>query len=275
MKLLPVVQDTPAPAFAVAAALMDAIGADDFAARVLGALGGMFPASHCTVFALRSSGRVQAVSSASAIGEVATLTAVQYMRLGFDRKDSNMLWLSRRKPGKATQLWIGLQQAEDVADEHYRRVCYGDPGIRERLSLLAVFADGYRVSVSLYRNLAYPEFLPQDIERLALHAPLIATAVMRHVLVTRRSPADHAPQARLMAQLSGRERQIVTHVLEGLTTKEAAREMGVSDTTALTYRYRAFQHLGVRNHRELMALVGAGVPRRPSARADALKPRKA
>jgi DNA-binding CsgD family transcriptional regulator len=38
--------------------------------------------------------------------------------------------------------------------------------------------------------------------------------------------------------------------------------MGVSETTALTYRYRAFQHLGVRNHRELMALLGASLPKR-------------
>lgn len=275
MKLLPVRQGPPVPAIAVAAGLMDAIGADDFAARMLRALGEIFPASHCTVFALRSSGRVQAVSSASAIGEVATLTAVEYMRLGFDRKDSNMAWLSRRKPTKATQMWIGHQQAEDVADEHYRRVCYGDPGIRERLSLLAVFADGYRVSVSLYRNLAYPDYVSQDIERMALHATLIATAVMRHVQVTRRSPADHPPQARLMAQLSGRERQIITHVLEGLTTKDAALEMGISETTALTYRYRAFQHLGVRSHRELLALVGAGTSRAAITRAATIKSRKA
>lgn len=274
MKLLPVTQGPPVPAFVVAAALMDAIGAEDFAARVLRALGDLFPASHCTVFALRSSGRVQAVSSASAIGEVATITAVEYMRQGFDRKDSNMVWLSRRKPGKTTQLWIGHQLAEDVPDEHYRRVCYGDPGIRERLSLLAVFADGYRVSVSLYRNLAYPDYESRDIERMAQHAPLIATAVMRHVQVTRRSPADHPPQARLMAQLSGRERQIITHMLDGLTTEEAAQEMGVAVTTALTYRYRAFQHLGVRSHRELLALIGASAPRAAALRVGAVRPRK-
>ncbi|WP_235964720.1 hypothetical protein [Caenimonas soli] len=33
---------------------------------------------------------------------------------------------------------------------------------------------------------------------------------------------------------------MIAHVLAGLTTKEAAREMGISSTTALTYRDRAF-----------------------------------
>ena len=262
MKLLPLPSRAPPPGMALGAALINAIGADNFAAHVLDALGALLPASHCTVFALRSSGRVEAVSSASAIGEVATLTAIEYMRLGFDKQDTNMLWLSRRKPAKSLQLWIGHQFAKEVPDAHYRRVCYDDPGIRERMSLLAVFPDGYRVAVSLHRNFSYPDYGPKDFERMAQHASLIATAVMRHVQVTRRAPADQPLQVQLMTKLSGRERQLVTHVLDGLTTREAALEMGVSETTALTYRYRAFQHLGVRNHRELMVLLGASVPRR-------------
>lgn len=261
MKLLPLPRILPPPDLALAMGLMNAIGADDFAARVMQALSPVLPASHCTVFALRSSGRVEAVSSASAIGEVATLTAVEYMRRGFDQQDSNMVWLTRRKPAKATQLWIGHQFAQEVANEHYRHVCYGETGIRERLSLLAVFADGYRVAVSLYRNFSYPDYEPGDFERMGQQAPLMAAAVMRHVQVTRRSLADHPLRHELMTKLSGRERQMITHVLEGLTTKEAAREMGIAATTALTYRYRAFQHLGVRSHRELMALLGASASR--------------
>jgi DNA-binding CsgD family transcriptional regulator len=222
----------------------------------------VLPASHCTVFALRSSGRVEAVSSASAFGEVATLTAIEYMRLGFDQQDSNMVWLAKRKPARAIKLWIGHQLAEEVANEQYRRVCYGEPGIRERLSLLAVFPDGYRVAVNLYRNFSYPDFAPRDFEWMGRQAALVGAAVMRHVELMRRPLADHPLQGQLMTSLSGRERQLVSHVLAGLTTKEAAREMGVSTTTALTYRYRAFQHLGIRSHRELMVLLGAsGSPR--------------
>src|SRR5438876_6438813 len=120
------------PSLVLVADLMGAIGTEDFAARLMHALRAELPVSHCTVFALRTSGGVEAVSTASAIGEVATLTSIEYMRLGFDRQDSNMVWLAARKPANATRLWIGHQCASEVADEQYRRVCYGEPGIRER-----------------------------------------------------------------------------------------------------------------------------------------------
>ncbi|KAB7591461.1 helix-turn-helix transcriptional regulator [Verminephrobacter eiseniae] len=261
MKLTALQRQAPEPAVALTVGLLQAIGADDFAGLLLRAIGAVLPVSHCTVFALRSSGRVERVSTASAVGEVASLTAVEYMRLGFDQQDSNMVWLARRKPSKALQLWIGHQLANEVANENYRRVCYGETGIRERLSLLAVFPDGYRVTFSLYRNFSYPDYGVEDIDWLSQHSTVIAMAVMRHVELTRRPMAEHPLQDQLMTKLSGRERQLITHVLSGLTTKEAALEMGISATTALTYRYRAFQHLGVSSHRELLVLLGASISR--------------
>lgn len=259
MKLSALASEPATPDGSLTTALMNAIGAQDFAARLLAGMAQILPASHCTVFALRSSGRVEAVSSASAIGEVATLTALDYMRLGFDKQDSNMVWLSKRRPTAATRLWIGHQFAAEVANEHYRLVCYGETGIRERLSLLAVFPDGYRVAISLYRNFSYPDYVTNDFVSLSQRAILVACAVMRHVEVTREANTDHPLQRQLMTKLSGRERQLINCVLKGLTTKEAAQEMGISATTALTYRYRAFQHLGVRNHRELIVLLGASL----------------
>ena len=240
----------------LATELMEAVGTPAFAARLLRALQPELSASHCTVFALRASGRADAISSASTIGEVATLTAVEYMRLGFDRQDANMVWLARRKPSRVLQLWIGHQFAEEVANEAYRRVCYGETGIRERLSLLAVFPDGPRVALSLYRNHSYPDFEPADAAWLDEHALLLITAVRRHMQLARAASPDGPLQPPSMAGLSARERQLVSHVLAGRTTKEAARDMGVSLSTALTYRYRAFQHLGVRTGRELLAVVG-------------------
>jgi len=244
----------------LAAALMAAIGSGDFAARLLAAVEPALPASHCTVFALRSSGRVEAISSASAIGEAATLTAVEYMRMGFDQQDSNLVWLAKRKPAKAMQMWIAHQFADEVANEAYRLLCYGENGIRERLSLRVVFPDGHRFAVSFYRNFSYPAFDEPDFAWMAARSALVSVAVMRHIQVAPRPTSDSPLEARLMTELSGRERQMISHILAGLTTKEAAHEMGISATTALTYRYRAFQHLGIRSHRELMVLLGAGTP---------------
>ena len=241
----------------LALALVRAIGAPHFAAELMDAVTPTLPVSHCTVFGLRADGRMEPVSSASARGEAATIAAVEYLRLGFDRQDSNTLWLHKRKPGKATQCWIGHQFAHQVQDAAYRRVCYEEPGIRERLSLLTVFPGGYRVSVSLYRNHAYADFSPQDMAWLGRQAPLMAAAVMRHVQLGAPAPAGDAAQTErdLLAALPARERELIAHVLAGLTTREAAQAMGIAHTTALTYRYRAFHHLGLRNQRELLGLL--------------------
>ncbi|HEX2547419.1 MAG TPA: LuxR C-terminal-related transcriptional regulator [Ramlibacter sp.] len=242
----------------LAAALMEAIGASDFAARLLEAVRPSLPASHCTIFTLQSNGRVEAISTASGIGEVATLTAVQYMRLGFDQQDTNMLWLAKRKPAARRQFWLSHQLAEDVADEAYRRLCYGEPGIRERLSLLSVFPEGQRIAVSFYRNHSYPDYTLADFDWAAGQAAIIATALMRHVELTGAGRLSDALQADRMASLPARERQLLAHVMEGKTTKEAARAMGISLTTALTYRYRAFQRLEIRSHRELIGVLRRG-----------------
>jgi len=260
MKLTKLRNDAGAADPGVALALVEAVGTQDFAARLLGAAGAQLPASHCTVFALQSNGRVEAISSASAIGEVATLTAIEYMRLGFDRQDSNMLWLAKRKPAKTRQFWLGHQFAHEVANEQYRLLCYGQTGIRERLSLLSVFPDGYRVSVSFYRNHSYRDYGPRDLNWLQAQGALIGAAVMRHVQLGRRDvtqehDTQNVPLQHLTVSLPARERELVAHVVGGCTTKEAARRMGISLTTALTYRYRAFQRLGIRSHRELIGLI--------------------
>lgn len=241
----------------LATRLIAAIGSNYFAQALLSAVEEALPASHCTIFALQSNGRVKAVSSASAVGEAATITAVQYMGQGFDQQDSNMRWLKTKRPTTQTQLWIGQQMAEEVADAHYRLICYGEVGIRERLSVLALMPDGYRVAMSFYRNYSFELFTAADSDWLSRYAALIASCVHRHSqLVAVEQPHSIAGHAWLQ-HLSGREREVVSLIIAGHTTEQAAQAMGIALTTALTYRYRAFQHLGVRNMRELLAKVNA------------------
>lgn len=239
----------------MAAHLVAAIGSDSFAQKLLAAAEQPLPSSHCTIFALQNNGRVKTVSSASSIGEAASLTAVQYMRLGFDKQDSNMRWLKRKRPAAHTQLWVHQQSAEDVADAQYRSVCYEEVGIRERLSVLALMPDGYRVAISFYRHHAFAPFASADFEWLTGVALVVANCVHRHSQLTA-SAAGSIGGSPWLRTLSGRERQMVALIVSGCTTQQAADEMGVALTTALTYRYRAFQHLGVRNARELLSRIG-------------------
>ncbi len=257
--------------------LMAAIGSDDFADRLICAVRPALPANHCTVFALQDNGRVQVVSTASVIGDAASDTARAYARMGFDRQDSNMAWLAARKTARQIQYWLGHQFADEVANEHYRRVCYGENGIRERLSLLVLYPDGYRVAISFYRNHSFADFAESDLAWLRGVSRLIAAAVRQHVHQRHGSTGARVTAAvpvQRMAQLPRREREMLAHILDGCTTREAAERMGVAHTTALTYRYRAFAHLDVRNQRELLSklhLQAGGArglaPRPPTLRA--------
>lgn len=235
--------------------VISGVGTPHLAQELLAAAQQFLPASHCTVFALEASGRVAALSTASAHGAVASITAVEYHQHRFDTIDSNMVWLARKKTPVRAQTWMSHQFAEDVADPHYRDLCYTKPGIRERTSILLLSNDGRRIAVSFYRNLAFEPFGTSDFEILARCAPVLHEAVMAHIRKTLRSVASDTLHQKILTQLAHRERQVITCVLAGNTTNEMAERLGISARTVLTYRYRAFAKLGVRTQRELLAML--------------------
>ncbi|MCB1613533.1 MAG: response regulator transcription factor [Xanthomonadales bacterium] len=52
--------------------------------------------------------------------------------------------------------------------------------------------------------------------------------------------------------LTSREREVFHLLVEGLTTKEIARQLDISTKTAENHRFRAIEKLGVRNTAELI-----------------------
>lgn len=63
------------------------------------------------------------------------------------------------------------------------------------------------------------------------------------------------PQSRMedpYRDLTAREREVFHLIVEGLTTKEIAKQMDVSTKTAENHRFRAMEKLGVRNSAELI-----------------------
>ncbi|MCB1599495.1 MAG: response regulator transcription factor [Lysobacterales bacterium] len=63
------------------------------------------------------------------------------------------------------------------------------------------------------------------------------------------------PQSRIddpYRDLTSREREVFHLLVEGLTTKEIARQLDISTKTAENHRFRAIEKLGVRNTAELI-----------------------
>lgn len=244
-------------AAAVVTDVLAGIGTARLATNYLAAMQRVMPVTFCTVFAVDAAGRIETVSAASSYGSTAERTAERYVAQRFDLQDPNMAWLATRKLPSRTQLWLGHQHADEVADPAYRAACYGDVGIRERASVLWLLPTGQRVAVSFYRSLAQPEFDAADFARIEAHATLLADATAAHgrSTATAREAVTPALASRLLT-LSLREREVIGHLMAGKTAKEAAREIGVELTTVRTHQYRAFRRLGIRTLKEL--LRGAG-----------------
>lgn len=64
-------------------------------------------------------------------------------------------------------------------------------------------------------------------------------------------------EARERLKLSQREFQILQLMATGLTGRKIARELGVTESTADTFRRRAYQKLGVNTACEAIAILSA------------------
>ena len=239
----------------VAVGIVAGIGTPYLADGFLAAMQRVLPLTFCTVFALGASGRVVTVSTASNYGDAALQTSERYIENRFDLLDPNMVWLSARALPRQPQLWLSHQRADEVADPAYRAACYGDVGIRERVSVLLLLPGGQRAAVSFYRSLALPEFNEDDFQRIAGHGVLLAEATAAHSRRLVGAAPQDAPPASITPQLLSltlREREVIGHLLAGLTARETAHEVGVALSTVRTHQYRAFRRLGIRTLKELL-----------------------
>jgi len=258
MKRWPIRAAERAVAMPLVSDVLAGVGTSHLAASYLNAMHRVLPVTFCTVFAVSATGRIETVSAASTYGNTAERTAERYVAQRFDLLDPNMAWLAGRQLPKRAQLWLGHQHAEEVADPAYRAACYGDVGIRERASVLLLLPTGQRAAVSFYRSLAQPDFGPPDFALLEAHAALLADATAAHgrISLAAREAVEPSLASRLLG-LSLREREVIGHLLAGMTAKEAAREIGIELTTVRTHQYRAFRRLGIGSLKDLLRGVSA------------------
>ncbi|RZL64069.1 MAG: LuxR family transcriptional regulator [Variovorax sp.] len=241
--------------------IVGGIGTPHLADGFLAAMQRVLPLTFCTVFALGANGRVVTVSTASNYGDAALQTSEHYIENRFDLLDPNMVWLSARALPRQPTLWLSHQHADEVADPAYRAACYGDVGIRERVSVLLLLPTGQRAAVSFYRSLALPEFADRDFGLIARHGALLAEATAAHsrglVGAANASRGNAGPIEPRLLGLSVREREVIGHLLAGRTAKETARETGLALSTVRTHQYRAFRRLKIPTLKALLLELGS------------------
>jgi DNA-binding NarL/FixJ family response regulator len=98
-----------------------------------------------------------------------------------------------------------------------------------------------------------PEELLIAIRVVAAGEALLAPAATRHLVdafVSR--PSLGRPDARLVGELTGREREVLRLVAQGLSNAEIAGRLVVSPATAKTHVSRILAKLGLRDRAQLV-----------------------
>lgn len=114
-------------------------------------------------------------------------------------------------------------------------------GLHWGINLHAFDGDTALGDMRIWRSRRRREFEPRDKLLLDLLEPALVAALRRA-----RSAASAARLATLpVVALSGREKEVARCVCRGLTDKEIARELGISQPSVRTYLRRVFDKLGV------------------------------
>jgi DNA-binding CsgD family transcriptional regulator len=159
---------------------------------------------------------------------------------------------------------VRRERAAELAPSGYRRACFDDPHIVERVSLARRDGRAGMVLLDLQRRATSGEFSERDYETVQRLAPLLLAACLRHIELLLHAGADAlAWRARLAAacpSMTSRELDVAAHLLTGRTLRESALALGVAYSSVVTYCERAYCRLGVASLRELRSRFAAQQP---------------
>ena len=234
--------------------LMRALMTRRFCAALLGHVNTWVCVDHCALVRLSPGSGVQlfgAESVASFVTRGARAVASYVDR--FHRIDP----LRRLLRDARASIFLRRERRADLDDSSYRRACYDEPEIVDRMSLATSDGRGGLIALIMHRQRVSGEFSEEDRTALAGVAPLLAVACARHIELIMHAGAN-APTWRLRlasacSQMTGRELDVAAHLLAGRTMRETAAGLGIAHSSVVTYSERAYARLGVGSLRELRA----------------------
>lgn len=175
-------------------------------------------------------------------------------RLGCFEPDARLVWLSADEP----QWQEHLRRLRRAWPAERLVVVSNSPADEQGLLAIDEGARGY-----LHAS-AVPELL-QEAALVVVHGGLWVGPglVQRLVAATRialaRSPRTQPDGARTaLASLSARETEVVQAVVAGMSNKEAARLLSITERTVKAHLGSAFEKLGVRDRLQLVLYMSGG-----------------
>jgi DNA-binding CsgD family transcriptional regulator len=228
-------------------------------------VGAQVPLAQCTIFAYEGQGRPRIVavgdrSRTLSLPDISEMYVSRFYRLdGIALVMRTELAAARKASAEAPRIVLHRQRAEHLSHPEYRRICYDEPRIAERLAVMALFQGRRWFSVNLYRGTEHGPFDPASIAVVEAFAPLIVHAVRLHH--TGEALHQELPDwllAKLLQRFPGltrRDCDVVQCLMDGLGTDALAQKLGLTLSSAQTYQKRLFRKLGVGGQRELLGLL--------------------
>jgi DNA-binding CsgD family transcriptional regulator len=151
--------------------------------------------------------------------------------------------------------------ARRMYSDSYRKIFFENSDIVDKFAA-AIWVEDTCFYVNFYRITSQGRFKRDEIQRLLAVAPAVSAAVARHFQLG--AAADGDPMDRLktlfatsapLSALTGREKEVCLRILSGFSSEAIAAELGISLHSALTYRKRAYDRLGISSQNELFAIV--------------------
>ncbi len=169
--------------------------------------------------------------------------------------------MRRTRPGFALQLHrIDPGEIDDAA---YRHECYERPRFGEKISLVMERGENWMV-LSLFRPVAQDRLSEATRERLRELGGLVLPILAKHRALKQ---AEEATSGSFVARtetrlsyiypaLTGRERGVCARTLAGMTAEAIALDLGIGQSSVLTYRRRAYHRLGISSIHQLLPALG-------------------
>jgi DNA-binding CsgD family transcriptional regulator len=234
-----------------------AIGRPAFPHVLISALRRVADVGHCMVFSFASERSTACLLDAGNIPTGGGL-GVAYSE-HFHRSDPNRDAIFGGH-GEAAPILLPTF-ARRMYSDSYRKVFFEDSDIVDKFAA-AIWVEDTCFYVNFYRITSQGRFTREQIRRLLAVAPAVSAAVARHFQLD--AAADGDPMGRLktlfatgeqLSALTGREKEVCLRILSGYSSEAIAADLGISLHSALTYRKRAYDRLGISSQNELFGIV--------------------
>jgi len=135
----------------------------------------------------------------------------------------------------------------------YRRRFFNVPNFDTKFSFVVLDRDSQHLFYVNFYSKKEDGFTDEKLDSLKQMSPLIGSLLLKHFRDERKHRG--AIRSLLASGLSEREAQICNMMLGGHTAKSIGNSLGLSESTVITYKKRAFSKLKINRKSELVRFV--------------------